>query len=440
MNDLLFDGLIRLLSKATARLPDFRKPSPNMAYTVRDGVLAAFAVFFMQAPSFLASQRQMRRKKGKSNAQSLFGLEKVPCDNQIRALLDPLKPSYLNPMFIFVFRLLEKAGYLTGFKGYDGNYLFSFDGTRTVSSKTIHCEACSQQNHKDETVTYFHSALLGMLVVPGKNDVMMLPPEFITPQDGTEKQDCELNAAKRWIKRHKKFLRSKKITILGDDLFSHQPFCQLLLDNNLNFVLVCKPSSHKTLYDWIACLEGAGGIKEIKERHWNGRHGEIWVYRYVNGVPIRGGKDALDVNWSEITITHETTGEIIYKNAFITNHLLTAENVRPIVADGRARWKSENEGNNILKNQGYHVEHNFGHGRQHLANFLLTLNLLAFLFHTVLQLVDVKYQLLREELAVRKTFFNDLRCLTRYNCFESWDHLLNLMLEGLELEIPALPP
>ncbi len=147
MNDLLFDGLIQLLSKVAARLPDFRKPSPNMVYTIRDGVLAAFAVFFMQAPSFLASQRQMRRKKGKSNAQSLFGLESVPCDNQIRALLDPIKSSYLYPLFIFVFSLLEKTGKLTSFKGYDDNYLFSFDGTRTVSSKTIHCDECSQQNH-----------------------------------------------------------------------------------------------------------------------------------------------------------------------------------------------------------------------------------------------------------------------------------------------------
>ncbi len=440
MESLFFDGLIQLLNKIAVHLPDFRKSSPNTKYAISDAMFAAFAVFFMQSPSFLASQRQMRRKKGKSNAKSLFELEEIPGDTQIRTLLDPIKPSFLYPLFLTIFHLLEKIGLLTCFEGYDGNYLFSMDGTRTISSQAIECDKCSQQNHKNGLTTYFHSALLTVLTIPSTNDVIILPPEFMIPQDGTEKQDCELNAAKRWIKRHKKFLRGKKITILGDDLFSHQPFCQLLIDNGLNFILVCKPSSHETLYEWVALFEKAGNVEKIEERKWNGRHGEIWIYRYVHDVPLRSGDDALDVNWCEITISHEITGEVIYKNAFVTHHLLTEESVRPIIAEGRARWKSENEGNNILKNRGYHVDHNFGHGKKHLANFLLTLNLLAFLFHTVLQLVDVKYQLVRKELVARETFFNDLRCHTRYYCFESWDHLLNFMIEGLDLEIPGLPP
>lgn len=440
MESLFFDELIQQLNNIAIHLPDFRKFSPNKKYAIGDAMWAAFAVFFMQAPSFLASQRQMRRKKGESNAASLFGLENIPSDTQIRTLLDPVKPSFLYPLFLTIFSLLEKAGLLTRFKGYDGNYLFSMDGTRFISSKVIKCVKCSEQNHKDGLVTYYHSALLTVLTIPYVNTVIILPPAFITPQDGKEKQDCELNAAKRWVKRFKKFLRSRKITILGDDLFSHQPFCQLLIDNGLNFILVCKQNSHKTLYEWVALFETIGSVGKVGERKWNGKFGEIWAYRYVNNVPLRSGDGALNVNWCEITITHEITSKVIYKNAFITRHTLTAENVRLIVAEGRARWKSENEGNNILKNQGYHIEHNFGHGKEHLANFLLTLNLLAFLFHTVLQLVDIKYQSVRKELVTRKTFFNDMRCHTRYNYFESWDHLLKFMLEGLDLKMPKTPP
>ena len=103
---------------------------------------------------------------------------------------------------------------------------------------------------------------------------------------------------------------------------------------------------------------------------------------------------------------------------------------------GRTHWKIENENNNILKNRGYHLEHNFGHGKQYLSSFLLTLNLLSFLFHTVLELVDEKYQLLREELSARRTFFNDIRALLRYLLFESWEHLLDFMLERLEVVVP----
>ncbi|MCK6628629.1 MAG: ISNCY family transposase, partial [Anaerolineae bacterium] len=108
-----------------------------------------------------------------------------------------------------------------------------------------------------------------------------------------------------------------------------------------------------------------------------------------------------------------------------------------VVKAGRTRWKSENENNNVLKTKGYHLEHNFGHGKQYLASFLLTLNLLAFLFHTVLELADDQYRLLRQALGARQPFFNDIRALTRYLCFESWSQLLTFMI--LQLELHPVP-
>jgi hypothetical protein len=174
-------------------------------------------------------------------------------------------------------------------------------------------------------------------------------------------------------------------------------------------------------------------VEQLQRRHWNGRYAEIHHYRWVNEVPLRRGQDALQVNWCEITITREDNGRRLYKNTFITHHPLTGENVVPIVRDGRARWKSENETNNVLKTKGYHLEHNFGHGEQFLANFMVTLNLLAFLFHTLLEVLDEQYQLLRQHLVARRDFFNDLRALLRYMLFDNWNHLMRFMLVGLEL-------
>jgi hypothetical protein len=121
---------------------------------------------------------------------------------------------------------------------------------------------------------------------------------------------------------------------------------------------------------------------------------------------------------------------------FVTRYTITNDTVAEMVQAGRTRWKVENENNNTLKTKGYNLEHNFGHGQQHLASLLATLNILSFLFHTVLDLLDQKYQLLRAHLPTRKPFFEDLRALTRYMSFDSWDHLLTFMLQGLELEIP----
>jgi hypothetical protein len=142
------------------------------------------------------------------------------------------------------------------------------------------------------------------------------------------------------------------------------------------------------------------------------------------------------VNWCELITTVEDSGKVVYKNSFATSFEITEKNVKQIVADGRARWKIENENNNVLKTKGYHLEHNFGHGKKHLATLLLTFNLLAFLFHTVLELMDEKYELIRRELPTRKTFFQDIRALTRYMCFNSWDELMLFMIHGLELDVP----
>jgi len=187
----------------------------------------------------------------------------------------------------------------------------------------------------------------------------------------------------------------------------------------------------------IALRERVQGVHHLVQRHWNGRFAEVWSYRYTNEVPLRSGEEAVTVNWCELSMSHADTGELLYHNAFVTNHLISEQRVPPSVRCGRARWKTENENHNTLKNHGYHLTHNFGHGQQFLAAFLLTLNLLAFLLHTVLQLTDDAYQHLRSALGARKTFFDDLRTLTPYFLFDSWHHLLSFMLAGLQL--PASP-
>jgi hypothetical protein len=159
---------------------------------------------------------------------------------------------------------------------------------------------------------------------------------------------------------------------------------------------------------------------------------ENHAYRYANAVPLVEEEDALKVNWCEVTITDDK-GKQLYKNAFITDFKITDQNVAGIVASGRARWKIENENNNTLKTKGYNLEHNFGHGKQHLSSLLATMNILAFLFHSFLTFCDDGYKLIRAKLPTRKTFFEHVRTLTYYMCFTSWDAMMDFMMRGLEI-------
>ena len=273
-----------------------------------------------------------------------------------------------------------------------------------------------------------------MIVCPGRAEVIALPPEFIMPQDGQAKQDGERVADKRWMAKHAKHVAPYGVTLLGDDLYSNQPFCPLALRQGFNFLFVCKPDSHAALYARLALRQDTEAMHTVEKRRRGERFTEVTLYRYLTDVGLRGGKGALAVNWLEITVLHAKTGEQLYPNSFITNHPITETNVADLAQAGRGRWKIENENTNVLKTKGYHLEHNFGHGKRYLAAFLLSLNLLAFLFHTVLTWGDAPYAVIRRGLARRQTFFDDLRALTRSMVFESWQHLIDFMIKGLELE------
>jgi hypothetical protein len=429
-----FDALKGILHRRIAHLPDHRKASPNTHYVIHDAALGAFGIFFTQSPSFLEYQRTLQQNRGHNNVHTLLGVEQIPCDNQIRKLLDPLAPSHLDPVFVEVFEGLEAHRMLAPFRVLGDQLLVALDGTTYFSSQALYCQNCLTRQLSNGQTLYYHSAITPVIVCPGRSEVIALPPEFIRPQDGHDKQDCERVAGKRWIITHAAQVAPHGVTLLGDDLYSNQPFCELVLQHGFNFIFTCKPDSHAKLYERLAFWQATDALAEHEVRHRHGRFTEVTRVRSLNDVFLRSGADGLSVNWFDMTVVNAKTGEQLYHNSCITNHRLTADNVVAIAQAGRGRWKIENENNNVLKTKGYHIEHNFGHGKKFLAAFLLSLNLLAFLFHTVLEWSDTKYALLRHVLARRQTFFNDIQALLRYMVFDSWGHLMDFMIRGLEIE------
>lgn len=439
-NLLSFNHLIKRLHQLFETFPDCRQGS-NISKNFNDAAMGAFALFFTQSPSFLSYQKLMHESEGMDNAQSLFGIEEILSDNHIRTLMDEVPPSFLFPVILEIFKNLDEKNLLSSFRAYNNNLLLGLDGTQYYSSKNICCKSCCQRRHSSsQKITYHHSVLMAALVHPENNQVISLPPEFITQSDGNEKQDCELNASRRWINQYGMHFAAEGegegegVTILGDDLYCHQPFCQLLLSQGFDFIFTCKPTSHKTLYEYVTLLDDE--VNTLEQKRWTGRRWLVDRYRYFNGVPLRDGQEALEVNWFELSTVEENSGKVLFHNSWVTNFNLTEKNVIPLVVDARARWKIENENNNVLKTKGYHLEHNFGHGKKYLSQLFLTFNLLAFLSHTMLEITDAKYRRLRLAIGNRNIFFNDIRTLTRYMYFTSWDQMMIFMLKGLRLKIP----
>ena len=434
MNARRFDDLIQRWRTVTSGLPDPRT-GDNTQFEMADIALSAFAVFFTQCPSFLSFQQNMEQTQGRNNARSLFQVGRIPSDNHIRQTLDPVAPHHLFSLFEDLHQSFDQTGLLKEMRAVHDTRLIALDATWYFSSqsKNIHCPNCSCLRHADGKTTHFHSAITPVIVSPGHSQVVPLRPEFIVPQDGQAKQDCEINAAKRWLATHATRYATGNDTLLGDDLYAHQPFCRQVLLHGFHFLFTCKPTSHAHLNSWIEGLQANGQLQALKLKlKGKSNRWEHHQYRWANAVPLTDSDDALKVNWCEVTITH-AGGAVLYRNAILTDWNISAGNVAGLVAAGRARWKIENENNNVLKNRGYHLEHNFGHGKKHLASLLMTLNLLAFGLHTLLDLTDESYRLIRSTVGARRKFFAHLEALTTYLYFETWERLMDFMMRGLEI-------
>lgn len=168
------------------------------------------------------------------------------------------------------------------------------------------------------------------------------------------------------------------------------------------FLFVCKKDGHKTLYEFI---EGAPLDECMVIERKPGKRSLTYRYRWIEAVPLRDGKHALNVNWLGVTIADEK-GKVTYDGAFVTSLPVTADNVAEIAACARTRWKIENESFRVLKNNGYNLAHNFGHGKKYLARTFAAMNLLAFALHTACDCLETLWQQAREAVGGRARFFS----------------------------------
>jgi len=262
-----------------------------------------------------------------------------------------------------------------------------------------------------------------VLVKAGEETVLPLNPEFIRNEDGQAKQDCERKAGKRWLERNAESYRWLNPILLGDDLYADYPTCQAIVEKELHFLFTCKPDSHKWLYDSIddGCLEG----KTV--RSWTGQTHLEHRYQWYNGLEIREEQPTLKVNYLLLEIWNEKKGKVTYRNSWVTDIEINEKNVIEMAQCARARWKIENEHNNVLKNHGYHLNHNFGHGKEYACEIYAILNLLAFQMHGIMLLLDEGYQKARKSICRRDEFFAGMRFIFDRYLFVSWEEFIGFV-------------
>ena len=428
---LSFDPLIRQIRLRAKQLPDTRDQS-NCGYSMADAVMSAMALFALKDPSLLFFQD----RRNDENIKNLFRVLNVPSDTQMRAILDPLEPDLLRPMFNDVFRQLQRGKALEPYTFHEGCYLVSMDGTGYFKSKTIHCESYLQKkNSKTGEITYRHKILGAAVVHPDHKQVIPLAPEPIIKQDGDNKNDCERNAAKRLLQKIRDEHPNLKLIVVEDGLASNAPHIRQLKSLDMRFLLGAKPDDHEHLFDEVSKAEAEGRATTLRWTDDAKKEAVQCEIRFAHDLPLNKSNADLLVNFLQYT-EYASDGSIRKRFSWVTDLTITHDNARHLVRGGRARWKIENETFNTLKNQDYHFEHNFGHGEQNLSVIFAMLMMLAFLVDQTQELCCPLFQAVHKKLVSRRSLWDHLRSHFRHCLCQSMQQLHEAILYDLAKEMP----
>jgi hypothetical protein len=391
--------------------------------------MSAFALFSLKSPSLLAFDKH--RVEG--NLGTIYAIDHVPCDTQMREILDPVSPESVRPLFKSVFGQLQRGKALESMRFLDDFYLLALDGTEYFSSKTIHCASCLHKVHRNGSITYYHQMLGAALVHPDQRTVIPLMPEPIVKQDDTAKNDCERNAAKRFIAKLRRDHPHLKFIVTEDSLSSNAPHIETLQVHGLHYILGVKDGDHTHLFEQIQAAEQAGRVISY-ERHDRAAR-VVHRFRFVNDVALNTSHRDVRVNFIEYWEVGERK---VQHFSWVTDLRVSPRNVYHLMRGGRARWKIENETFNTLKNQGYHFEHNYGHGIKNLSVVFATVMMLAFLVDQTQQLCCALFQAVWAKLGSKRLLWERMRALFYDYRLDSMRALFEALFYGFEKSRPLL--
>jgi hypothetical protein len=422
------DALFRLVHTGFDHIPDYRPADVDIA--LPDVLMSAFAMFSLKAPSLLAFDKE----RAEGNLHTIYGLQRGPCDPYMRAILDRVSPQWLRPVCTSVFGQLQRGKALAALTFLDGQDLLALDGTESFSSKTIHCASCLPRVHRTGSITYTHQMLGAAIIHPDQRAVMPLMPEPIVNRDGTSKKDGERHAAKRFVAKLRQDHPHLQFIGTEDSLSSNAPHIATLQDDALHYILGVKEGDHAYLFQQVQAAEHAGRVTSY-ERH-DRAAGLVHRFRFLNNVPLNASNVEVRVNFIEYWEMGQDKGQHF---SWIPDLRVTKRNVFHLMRGGRARWKIENETFNTLKNQGYHFEHNYGHGEQHLSVVFAMLMMLAFLVDQAQQLCCTLFRAVWLKLGSKRLLWERMRALFYTYALTSMRQLFEALLYGFKRSSPVVP-
>lgn len=431
----MIDKFIDLLHTGFSGIQEHRRTNNNnLSYTLQDCLMGGFAMFSLKDPSL----HQFRKKydEREANLQRIYKLDGLPSDTTLRETIDGVQPSALKSQFKPLIGYLKDNKLLEKHKVLGDYIAISSDGTGQYCSCKVKCPFCLIKKHRNGKESYYHQLLASVIVSPNQKTVFPITAEPIVLQNTTDtKNDCELNASKRALPAIREILPKSdyKIIKLYDGLYPNGPQIRELKkkENEMSFIINIKDGF---VFVQLDELEKAG---ELNTLTWE-KDGRTYEFCYRENLMLNGENQDILVNFFEYYESDTKTGEEIFRGSWITDLPVAELDPIELVAVARSRWKVENETFNTLKNQGYHLEHNYGHGKKYLSTNFALLTLLAFLTDQMAQHCDVYFEKALAFCGTKKGLWEKIRQVFDLIPCMSMNVIYRFICKEIILDIPLL--
>ena len=424
----MIDKLIQLLRDGFSKVPDNRRN--NNSYELRDILSIGFAMFSLKDPSltFFREEYPVREE----NLQRIYGIDSLPGDTAFREILDEVDPQELQRLFELPMNVLREEKVFEQRQVLGKYTAVSVDGTGHYCSGKKQCPQCMIKNHRNGKQTFYHQLLGAVAVHPEQSTVFPIACEAIVKQDGSTKNDCELNASKRIIPQIRQMLPVEQIVGIFDALYINGPHIKALAEENIRYIIGSKGQTYVDIQ-----VERLKRESKMQTLQWEA-NGNICTVYFTNNLILNGQHPDILTNYFEYSEVEKKTNKQVFFSTWITDIEITEENIEELVKVARARWKIENETFNTLKNQGYHFGRNYGHGKKYLATNFALLTFLAFLTDQIAQHLDKAFQDARAVCKSFKSFWEKVRNVFYLLPALSMNAIYRFLLKQKQVDIPAL--
>lgn len=274
------DYLVKKLRSDFEKIPDYR--APNIVHQLSDILMSSYAMYALKYPSLNSFEQQTKSER--ANLKNLFGVENLCSDAQMRRVLDEVNPDQLHDLFPTRFSMLKRLGIKKEYRFLRKYLLVPIDGVQYFESKKINCCKCLTSRHSNDETSYSHSMLSAVLVHPQKREVFPLGSEPIERQDGSAKNDCERNAAKRLINRLLDNYEKESIIILADALHANEPQVEQIVSAGWDYLMTIKPMKGEVLFNHFKARRKRNAVEQIVIKEAKVEHHFYWM----NNVPLNG--------------------------------------------------------------------------------------------------------------------------------------------------------